>query len=215
MAKSTTGKFLLNTFLLSVLLHLLFLLFFLQWAFQPVENAKEAHEYVPSYVYAGAVKPTHTKAETKNETPINSPQPSTLKSNESNLPEQSMLAATSQYFRRSQINSLQSYQEAEPIYMIGDDSHPADPLIKLLGRALSRYFTYPKTAGQLGIKGRAIIGMTLQLDGKLTEIQLISGSESEELDRAALYAVNNAPQIVGANRFISEPKRFVIGFIFQ
>src|SRR5438477_525236 len=85
----------------------------------------------------------------------------------------------------------QEKKEADPILLIGDDSHPADPLIKLLGRSLSAHFRYPRMAGQLGITGRVVISLTLHPEGYYSDVQMMQSSDSQELDAAALYAVNS------------------------
>lgn len=133
-----------------------------------------------------------------------------------NFPQQkSLLASSFNMLKDEQLQEISEKQEAEPIYMIGDDSQPADPLIKLLGRSLSAHFGYPRMAGQLGIRGRAVIGLTLHPEGYYSHVQLLQSSNNPDLDAAALYAVNSAPHIPGAARFIDRPKHFVIGFIFN
>lgn len=129
--------------------------------------------------------------------------------------QKSMLTASFDMLKQEQLQELSRHGDAEPIYMIGDDSRPADPLIKLLGRSLSAHFSYPRAAGQFGIRGRVIIKLTLHPEGYYSNIQMMQSSENRDLDSAALYAVNSAPTIVGADRFISKPKTFVIGFVFN
>jgi TonB family protein len=119
-----------------------------------------------------------------------------------------------QMLQQDQIQSLQAKKSADPIYLIGDMSQAADPLIKLIGKALSAHFRYPDTPGRLGIKGRALVGLTLHPGGYFTDVSLLESSQNHELDDAALYAVNQAPLVAGADRFINHPKHFVIGFIF-
>jgi hypothetical protein len=43
----------------------------------------------------------------------------------------------------------------------------------------------------------------------------VQSSQNEDLDAAALYAVNKAPRIDGADRFLAKPKTFVVGFLFH
>ena len=129
--------------------------------------------------------------------------------------QKSLLSASFDMLKQEQLQEISTKGEADPIYMIGDDSQPADPLIKLLGRSLSAHFAYPRTAGELGIRGRVLIGMTLHPEGYYSNVKMMQSSENPDLDAATLYAVNSAPKIEGADRFISKPKRFVIGFIFN
>lgn len=127
----------------------------------------------------------------------------------------SFLADSFNMLKEDQMREVSEKKESEPIYMIGDDSQPADPLIKLLGRSISAHFGYPRMAGQLGIRGRVIVELTLHPEGYYSNVRMLQSSQNQDLDAAALYAVNSAPRIDGADRFISKPKHFVIGFIFN
>jgi TonB family protein len=127
----------------------------------------------------------------------------------------SLLADSFNMLKEDQLKEMTQSNEYEPIHLIGDDDAPADPLIKLIGRSLSAHFQYPHAAGQLGIKGRVIIKLTLHPEGYYSHVQMLKSSDNQDLDAAALYAVNTAPRVVGADRFISKPKRFVIGFVFK
>jgi TonB family protein len=129
--------------------------------------------------------------------------------------QKSMLAASFDMLKDEQMREVAQKDEAEPIYMIGDDTMPADPLIKMLGRSLSAHFTYPRAAGELGIRGRVILKFTLHPKGYYSNLQMVQSSNNPDLDAAALYAVNAAPKIDGADRFLSKPKTFVVGFLFH
>lgn len=129
--------------------------------------------------------------------------------------QKSLLADSLNMLEDNQLREVSTKQDAEPIYMIGDDSQPADPLIKLLGRSLSAHFGYPRMAGQLGIRGRVLVSFLLHPEGYYTNVQMVQSSQNQDLDAAALYAVNSAPRIEGADRFISKPRHFVVGFIFN
>lgn len=129
--------------------------------------------------------------------------------------QKSLLASTFNMLKDEQMREVTQKDESEPIYMIGDDSMPADPLIKLLGRSLSAHFRYPRAAGQLGIHGRVILKFTLHPEGYYSNLQMIQSSNNQDLDTAAMYAVNSAPRIEGADRFLSKPKTFVVGFLFH
>jgi len=43
----------------------------------------------------------------------------------------------------------------------------------------------------------------------------VQPSEIQDFNAAALYAVNTAPTVVGVNKFLAKPTRFVVGFIFD
>lgn len=233
MQSSIAKKISRYSFWLSVLLHVLLLLsFILVINWMPNEQQKKPNEYVPSYVYKGQLNPSidHSNAvntqNTKSAQPAQNQKPveraRTSKQSQKTLPTSkhginlnSILASTQSVLMQEQRKSFSPPKSEDPLYLIGDNNEPADPLIKMLGRALSAHFEYPRSAGEFGVTGRAVVGMTLHPGGYLTEIQLVKSSNNHDLDAAALYAVNKAPKIEGVDRFITEPKRFVIGFIFD
>jgi TonB family protein len=128
--------------------------------------------------------------------------------------QKSMLAASLDMLKQNQLNDISKTKSEDPIYLVGDDSEPADPLVKLLGRSLSAHFSYPHMAGEFGIRGKVIVELTLHPGGYFTDVQMLRSSTNQDLDAAALYAVNSAPTVIGANRYITQPKHFVIGFVF-
>jgi TonB family protein len=128
----------------------------------------------------------------------------------------SVMSMTYQFLEQyNQENMNTAEDKEEPIYLVGDLNSPVNPLIKLLGRALSKNFNYPRIAGTFGIKGRAVVSLVLHPNGQLTHIRLLQSTESHDLDTAALYAAINAPVVRGADKFLSKPKRFVVGFVFR
>lgn len=154
---------------------------------------------------------TQTTAQTQS---AERPQES-LSAPENKLNLKSIMASSHEILQAEQRNAIHSSRESEPIYLVGEENMVSDPLIKLIGRALSAHFDYPQAAGELGITGRVIVGFVLHPAGHFTEVQILQSSNSRDLDTAALYAVNSAPTVVGADRFLSKPKFFVVGFIFR
>lgn len=217
MQRSIVKRALFSSFVLSILLHLLFLLLVTTVVvFYPVEE-KKPHLYVPAYTYTAKSAPQAT-AMPSPATPSKASQTHADKPVESSkhgIMKQSIMALSMNMLQQNQKQMLSSLRNSEPIYLIGDDHQPADPLIKLIGIALSAHFEYPRLAGEMGIKGRVFIAMTLSPDGHFSDIQMVRSSDSADLDAAALYAVNSAPIVRGADRFISAPKHFVIGFVFR
>ena len=241
MQRSFTIRLPINSFWLSVLLHLLLILLLSTMILsKPKENQQKSPQYyVPSYVYKGAIRPSFkpmqktAKQSAQKQKMIQENVENNLSSQitpntekpEKSIPipkkerqKQSVLASSMKFLQENQLKMIdQSVQQrdSDPIYMVGDLDQPADPLVKLLGRALSAHFEYPRIAGEFGIKGRVLVSMTLQLNGRITDIQMVRSSDNPDLDAAALYACNNAPAIFGVDRFISKPKHFVVGFIFR
>lgn len=226
-----------------MLLHLLLLLSFstLFILHTPAEEKKKSPKlYVPSYVYKGAISPAvqsqpsprsamnkmqQQHAESGIDAPVQQERSAITHSTQhekKNMPaeksvsmQKTVLNATREVLQQNQRNAIRASQDTDPIYLIGDENSVADPLIKLMGRALSANFEYPRLAGELGIRGRVIIGLTLHPEGYFSDVEMVRSSDNQDLDAAALYAVNSAPSVMGADRFISKPKHFVIGFVFR
>lgn len=118
--------------------------------------------------------------------------------------------------KQQSINTMmQNRGDIEPMLLIGDQSKIADPFVRLIGRSLSAHFNYPEMAAKLGMTGKVLLSLTLNLDGTFSNIQIVRSSNNHDLDSAALYAVNTAPRVNGAKQFLSEPKHFIVGYIFN
>jgi protein TonB len=201
---------------------------------QPAQNqVQQQDRYVPAYTTSAPANPV-IAAPKVNPTPVKEPQPTSQKmeqpTKETPKPERehrdrsvvlkpkkssSLLFASFNQLHEQQMREIAPESEEEPMYLIGDDSMPANPFIQLLGRSLSRHFRYPDTAARFGIRGKAVLEFTLQLDGTYSQIRVLRSSGDHDLDAAALYAVNMAPTIPEVTRFISKPKHFIIGFVFR
>jgi TonB family protein len=221
MGQNIRKIFIQNSFLIALLLHLLFLLSISIVIFlQPTETQKpKIPSYVPSYVYSGKIslsKPVETTQQ----------QPSTVTStevakplvskSEEYLPQKSVLQMSREVLQQDQFRrAIEKDKTAEPMLLIGEFSEYADPLIKQLGRSLSANFKYPEMEGRFGVKGRVLVEMTLHPDGNFSDVRVVESSNNNDFDTAALYAVNKAPRVRGADRLLSKPKHLVVGFIFN
>lgn len=225
MTRVFTKRIILNSFWLSVLLHILLFTFFATVVIFPVPDIqKHPTLQVPAYVYKGAIKPI---AENTTVSDATAADPSKIKptptknkpfkqtKSKYGLSPAALWSSTRSVLQASQMEALQSLQSSQPIYMIGDDNEAPDPLMKLVGQSLSAHFKYPEMAGKFGIRGRVLIGMTLHPEGYFSHVAIVSSSHNADLDGAALYAVNKAPRVAGADRFLIAPKHFVVGFIFH
>lgn len=226
--------------LLSLLLHFILLRFavMMSWESKDVEKEKSPDLYTPSYIYKGGMTSAPSVQTRSNITPVESsdetlPAQKSASVNDEAIPlvkqthkqssnnkirhtkKPSVLSMTNHFLQMNQRDMIAPVTEEEPIYLVGDRNSPVDPLIKLLGRALSAHFEYPRTAAAFGIRGRAVVGMTLHPDGRFTHIRLLQSADNQDLDSAALYAVNSAPIVKGVSKFLSKPKYFVIGFVFR
>ena len=233
-----------NSFFLSIILHILLLCFLLSistvMTFRPKEVQKPPQLYLPSYVYRGAITPppvirTQTKpsvtqpdtsennatqiqkAQNKTGTLPSGTQAKSESRTKNPLFQKNILAMSQHLIQQNQVDSaLNNMNNSEPpILLIGDKQSIVDPLIKLLGRSLSANFHYPKIEGNFGVRGRVYVGLVLHPEGYFSDVEIVEASEIQDFNAAALYAVNTAPRVVGADKFLSGPKRFVVGFIFD
>jgi TonB family protein len=215
-----------RSFLISVILHLLLVVSTtIIITFNPENNQKPAQYYTPAYVYHGAITPvmqsqrsqqiksSQSQSELDSD---NKPAEKTVPPKQKMHLSKSVLAMSQEVLKTDQMNkALSNLKNQEPILLIGDANATVDPLIKLLGRSLSAHFNYPKIEGNLGMRGRVLVEMVLHPEGYYTDVQIVHSSNNQDFDAAALYAVNTAPKVVGADRFISQPKYFIVGFIFN
>ena len=220
-----------NSFIIALLLHLLFFLsvstiLILQSEEEKKQEKLKVPAYVPSYVYTGTVSPptktqiaqkasASTSASTSSfQNKVNSQK--TITASEKPQRERSVLEMSHDFLQNNQFQAeIQRNKAVEPMLLIGDMSEYADPLVKLIGRSLSANFRYPKMEGSFGVKGRVLVEMTLSPDGYFSDIRIVQSSDNQDFDAAALYAVNKAPLVRGADRILSAPKRLVVGFIFD
>jgi TonB family protein len=229
------------SFILSIIFHLLLILFiFLHFLFDqlnpPKEEPKKPYLFSPAYLYQPKPMTNITNSNSPEKIDktekIKEIQKKEIKNNiikkmakqkhEENipipdaLPKKSLLSATEDFLQENRRQLLtQSAKYEDHVYMIGDQTTTPDPLIRQLAYVLSAHFRYPEIARKFGITGKTIVGMTLYPNGKLHNIQILESSGNIELDHAALYAVNTASAIKNANRYILQPKRFIIGFVFR
>lgn len=218
-----------HSFTLSLLLHILLLLSLILYVrLQPDEYKKPPAKYVPAYAYTGAIMPVSSTSRSKSSSHASAgarsklPQEQVSSNKKADVVTKGrvglreILASSYQYLEESQRQAVQSMASNEdPIYMIGDMNNVADPLIILLGKAISKHFQYPEMAGRLGIAGRALVKITLLPEGNIVNVTMVSSSNSHDLDSAALYAINKAPVIPEAKDYIKKPKTMVIGFLFR
>jgi len=234
-----TKKIAKYSFILSILLHLLFFLFIATViTIQPEKQQKNFEDYVPAYTYKGAITPSSAPSHANKS---QESQQNSQKSLEHEVPtdrdglatqlqsgsqahnqpvhpiQRSILDMSRDVIRQDQMReTMQDMQNIEPILLIGDKSLPPDPLIQLLGHALSANLIYPRMEGELGSKGRVLVAFIFHpKEGSFSNVRIVRSSDNPNFDNAALYAVNKAPKVIGADRFLPQPKYFVVGFVFE
>lgn len=236
MPKSIAKKLAVTSFWLSLLLHLLLILCFSTIILFKTEQKKKPTELVQAYVYKGAITPSQPKQPKQQSLATNKPITQAEKDlnlsnnkeglvfdskkntpvSKTNITKKSLLLDSFAMLHEEQLKTIsESVDNSEPIYLIGDPNQSPDPLIKLMGRALSANFIYPQMAASFGIRGKVYVGLTLHPEGRFTGAHILQSSNNDDLDAAALRAVNTAPIVEGADRFLSKPKYFVVGFIFR
>lgn len=223
MQAAITKKLMRQSFLLSVIFHLLLLLFFMGISIRltPVEKYKKPPQlYIPSYVYKGAITPSPAPTPTPQTTSQTTTKPIQKTQNKMGslpLERQSILAMSRNMIQQNQVDTALNRMKSNepPILLVGDKHAIVDPLIKLMGRSLSAHFRYPKIEGTFGVRGRVYVELVLHPEGYFSDVQIIRSSNNQDFDAAALYAINTAPTVVGADQFLKTPKRFVVGFIFD
>ncbi len=226
MDQNITRKLARNSFLLSVLLHLLFLLLVTTVVFlQPEKQKIPPQVYTPAYVYKGAMTPSVSRSskqatahqETSRNTqatPIHAK--SSIQHTTRPMQQKSFMDMSRDVIRSEQMQAtMNTFENVEPILMIGDPNQPPDPFLKELARCLSANLHYPTMEGELGSHGRVLVSMIVHPEGDITNVQIVRSSDNPHFDNAALYASNQAPTLRGANRFLNKPKYFVVGFIFN
>lgn len=216
--------------IVSLLVHLIFLILYFFWnkaEISPSKKQIKEPSYISSYSYvtppAGSVAPPKKMA---NDNPVennniqhNNSKQIVEKNAETDVvtlqPKKSFIASSFSFLKNDQLKKMNVEKEEEPIYLIGDINTPPSLLIKLLARSLSKHFHYPEHAARFGIRGKTLIRFTLHPNGTISDVEMVQTSNTQELDTAALYATNTAPKVDGIDRFLREPKTFLVGFVFR
>ena len=193
-----------NSFWLAMLLHLLFFLSMSYvWISQATSEEKPA-EYIPSYAYHESSSaafeqksaPTPQKAIPTAKNGIQKP------------------VYNTRLMRFNQVMDITSAKNAEPVHLIGDNKKTPQPLIILLGKALTAKLIYPRAAIDLTVKGVSVIGFLLHPDGHVTDVKLLKSSRADILDQAALAAARDISPVKNVGQYVDEPKPIVFGIIF-
>jgi protein TonB len=204
---------------ISLLIHLLLLSgFIVSWKFFPDTEKPEPRPayYVPSY----------TKSENALATPPSPAVPPQKMAEEKKVEtdkmgiEKKRVAATPAPTTSPQTPSKPQEQQVskaskddDGVHLIGDQKIDK-PLLKLLGKAISRTLIYPKIAIDFNLRGISYIGFTLQPNGMVSGVKVVKSSGEEVLDNAATRAIIGISPVVNVNQFLDKPKYLVVGIIF-
>lgn len=213
-----------NSFWIVLLGHcLLFLGFSFEWLtsikLQKTEPEDKPSLFIPSYVaHESAATPAVQQQPTPEPTPAK-PTPPTQDAQKA-VPtsklgiEKPAMPRTRPSFNTSHPIDISRSPETEPVHLIGDKKIDR-PLLTLLGKALTKHLIYPKSAIDLNVRGTAVIGFVLYPNGTVSDVQLLSSSRADVLDRAAISAARAIGPVARVSQYLTQPKLMVIGIIFQ
>jgi periplasmic protein TonB len=212
-----------HTLFLSLLIHLLLLASALI-VWQPALNLeKPPSMYVPSYTAQeppapNTPAPALEKAEQKPqpEKPVKKTDPlaaqeKIVKADPTAIP----LSKSMQVQRATNTKTNTSAKVTDAIHLIGDKNTVPQPLIKILGRALSAKLVYPKIAIDFRLRGTAYVGFMLHPDGTVTDVEVVKSSQAGVLDNEAAAAVRAISPLKGVSEYVEKTKPMVVGIIFN
>lgn len=119
---------------------------------------------------------------------------------------------------KQSVNEVQVKRDSkktEAIHLVGDKKIVPQPLIKLLGKALTAHLLYPKIASDFKVKGTAYVGFSIHPDGEVTDVAIVQSSQAGILDEQAVSAVRAISPVKGAGEFVDKKRYLVVGIIFN
>jgi TonB family protein len=198
------------SFWFAAILHLLIFLFFSYVWVQQVKRQENAETYIPSYAYQESAQKTVEQTTPKNQPAKEIPKkdiPTSKNGIEKPVFDQREV-------RFNQVMDISSKKSSEPVHLIGDNSKTPQPLIIILGKALTAKLLYPKSAIDLNIGGVSVIGFVLHPDGQVTDVRLLKSSRADVLDEAAVFAASHISPVRNVGPYVKEPMPIVFGIVF-
>lgn len=220
-----------NSFIFSLLLHLLILASYSLVLTFPMKQRELPSLYIPSYAYQEPVTQTSQPVQQDNMAkqeqakPVAKPTPVKpvtqakqiaeigLKTAEQQKKQQTTAPAAKPARRSPPITAVHTKEHTQPVHLVGDKKLD-QPLIELLGKALSSHLVYPKIAIDFNLHGTAYVGFTLHSSGLVTEAKIVKSSGTDVLDQAALDGVRNMSPVSGVNQYLEKNRYLVVGVIF-
>jgi len=197
-----------NTFLLALIIHIFIFLFF-SLIFIPKNDLPKSVELsIPSYVYQAESTPAVAKEIAPQEKKIAKPK---IETSPHGIKKPEFDAAAPHPL--TQLVPKSAERNSEPVHLVGEKGVP-QPLIVLLGKALTAHLAYPKIAIDLRVQGVTVIKFLVHPDGQVTNVSLVQSSKATVLDEAALNAANHISPVKNVDLFLKEPKYIVFGIIF-
>lgn len=225
-----------NSFVFSLLLHLLLLSsYVLIWPFSKPKNELPSL-YIPSYTYQENNAPTSQPIQANNTpkqqqtNPVSQPTPVKpitqakqtaeiglkVAEQQKKIQQKQQLtnaAASKPAHRSPPVTAVHTKQNAQPVHLVGDKKLD-QPLIELLGKALSSHLVYPRIAIDFNLHGTVFVGFMLHSSGLVTEAKVVKSSGTDILDKAALEGVQAMSPVSGVNQYLEKKRFLVVGIIF-
>ncbi len=197
------------SFWFAALLHVLIFLFFSYVWIHQSKPLDHADTYIPSYAYHESAQKSAEQNIPKNQPAKETPHkdvPTSKNGIEKPVFDRDV--------RFNQVMDISPKKSSEPVHLIGDTSKTPQPLIIILGKALTAKLLYPKSAIDLSIGGVSVIGFVLHPDGQVTDVRLLKSSRADVLDEAALFAASHISPVRNIGPYVKEPKPIVFGIVF-
>ncbi len=196
------------SFWLAVLLHFLIFLFFSYVWIHQTKSQDNQESYIRSYAYhESAQKPAEQNNRAAAKEIFKKEVPTSKYGIEKPIFDQREV-------RFNQAVDISPKQSLEPVHLIGDNSKTPQPLIIILGKALTAKLLYPKSAIDLSIGGVSVIGFVLHPDGTVTDVRLLKSSRADVLDEAAVFAASHISPVRNVGPYVKEPMPIVFGIVF-
>lgn len=226
-----------HCFWLALLLHLLMLVGFFNFAFnqlhpiyQPESNHKTG-KILPAYVYQEPGSQSSRFAEAVSQ-PL--PQPDAAQATQSlnhPIPSKEVILSSEGIFKKYRAAERSQHAGAKRLASItqaasvdaparvdirnlASDKAVDMPLLKLLSKATARKLIYPKAAVDFRVTGTAKIGFLLYPDGQVINATVVESSGSGVLDQAALQAIQDISPVANVDAYLKNPKIIIAGIIF-
>ena len=90
-----------------------------------------------------------------------------------------------------------------------------DKLLVLLHTAIAEKQIYPENAIELKQSGTVKISLRLNPDGRITQTQIAKSSGFENLDNAALTAVQAISRLTGVDKYLKQAEVFDVDVVFN
>lgn len=199
------------SFWFAVLLHFLIFLFFSYVWIHHTRPEANKEEYIRSYAYQESLQKAVSHHEPQKNQPPTEFQKKEMPTSKNGI-EKPIFDPREVHFNEAV--DISPKKSLEPVHLIGDTSKTPQPLIIILGKAITAKLRYPKSAIDLNIGGISVIGFMLYPDGQVSDVRLLKSSRADVLDEAALFAASHISPVSNVGPYVKEPMPIVFGIVF-